>query len=325
LLVIGYAQDSIVNQRLPGVTVDTWTKAIPESRDRGQSRALVWVVGPLLVAACLPMVVLSMHPQNAGYWALRAGIVSLTFAAVVWVLRAATPLAASFGGMICFLVTIGTERLVRLAEMNSALMALMTLFVLTFLAGKLGRSRTIASAIKMTDTMEERRGRSASQVLANLGAAGLLSAAGLYSLLDKFAPRRELLSPSVLLVRVALLGCLAEATADTVSSEIGAAFGGRPFLLTTFRRVDPGTDGAVSLTGTLAGSIAAALVVTVGIWSMGLTLREGLAAFLGGVAGLIFDSFLGATVERRGWIGNDWVNFLSTIVGGAVAWALATV
>ena len=223
------------------------------------------------------------------------------------------------------MVTIGTERLVRLAEVNSALMPLMTLFVLTFLAGKLGRSRTIASAITMTGTMEERRGRSASQVLANLGAAGLLSAAGLYCLLDKFAPRGGLLSSSVFLVRVALLGCLAEATADTVSSEIGAAFGGRPFLLTTFRRVAPGTDGAVSLTGTLTGSIAAALVVAVGIWSMGQTLREGLAAFLGGIAGLIFDSFLGATVERRGWIGNDWVNFLSTIVGGAVAWALATV
>jgi uncharacterized protein (TIGR00297 family) len=126
-------------------------------------------------------------------------------------------------------------------------------------------------------------------------------------------------------MRVALLGVLAEATADTVSSEIGAAFGGRPFLLTTFREADPGTDGAVSLLGTLAGCVGAATVVAVGIWSMGLTLREGLAAFLGGVAGLIFDSFLGATVERRGWLGNDWVNFLSTIVGGAVAWAVAAV
>ncbi len=305
--------------------VDTWTKAIPENRDRWQSLLLLWVIGPTLIAGSLPMAVLSLHPHHAGNWALRAGIISLTFAVLVWVLRAATPLAAFVGGLICCLVTVATEQIAGSAELHSGLMPLMTLFVLTLLAGKLGRRRTRARAIKMTYTIEERRGRSASQVLANLGAAGLLSAAGLDGLLDRFAPPGGLLSPSFFLMRVALLAVLAEATADTVSSEIGAAFGGRPFLLTTFRREEPGTDGAVSLTGTLAGSIAAALVVAVGIWSMGLTLREGLAAFLGGVAGLVFDSFLGATVERRGWIGNDWVNFLSTIVGGAVAWALAAV
>ncbi len=126
-------------------------------------------------------------------------------------------------------------------------------------------------------------------------------------------------------MRVALLACLAEATADTVSSEIGAAFGGRPFLITTFRRVEPGTDGAVSLLGTVAGCLGAGFVVAVGMWSMGLPLREGLTAFVGGIAGLMFDSFLGATVERRGWLGNDWVNFLSTIAGGVVAWWLASI
>ena len=124
-------------------------------------------------------------------------------------------------------------------------------------------------------------------------------------------------------MRIALLGALAEATADTVSSEIGAAFGGRPYLLTTFRRVDSGTDGAVSLLGTVAGSVAAALVVAIGSWSLGLTLRDGSAAFTGGLAGLFFDSLLGATLERRGWLGNDWVNFLSTVVGGLVAWTVA--
>ncbi len=307
--------------------METWTKAIPEGRDRWQSALLVWVVGPLLIAGCLPMVLLSLHPHNAGYWALRAGIVSLTFASAVWALRAATPLAAFFGGAICLLVTVGTERSARSAELNSGLMPLFGLFVLTFLAGKVGRAKTraVSGAVRMAESREERRGRSASQILANLGAPGLVSATGHYGLLDRFVAPGGIISPSIFPMRVALLACLAEATADTVSSEIGAAFGGRPFLITTFRRVEPGTDGAVSLLGTVAGCLGAGFVVALGMWSMGLPLREGLTAFVGGIAGLMFDSFLGATVERRGWLGNDWVNFLSTIAGGVVAWWLASI
>ena len=42
---------------------------------------------------------------------------------------------------------------------------------------------------------------------------------------------------------------------------------------------------------------------------------------LAGCAGLFFDSLLGATVERRGWLGNDLVNFASTVFAAVVAYA----
>jgi uncharacterized protein (TIGR00297 family) len=119
-----------------------------------------------------------------------------------------------------------------------------------------------------------------------------------------------------------MLAALCEATADTVSSEIGTAFGGRPVLLATLRRVDPGTDGAVSLVGTAGGTIAAALVAAVGIWSLRLSVLDAAIAFAGGIAGLFFDSLLGATVERKGWLGNDLVNFASTVFGVLVALGL---
>ena len=45
------------------------------------------------------------------------------------------------------------------------------------------------------------------------------------------------------------------------------------------------------------------------------------AVFLAACAGLVFDSVLGATVERKGWLGNDLVNFASTVFAAAVAWA----
>jgi uncharacterized membrane protein len=60
-----------------------------------------------------------------------------------------------------------------------------------------------------------------------------------------------------------------------------------------------------------------------------LTLRlngaEAVCAVLGAIAGFFVDSLLGATVERRGWINNDAVNFLSTLAAALVAillWAL---
>jgi uncharacterized membrane protein len=42
-------------------------------------------------------------------------------------------------------------------------------------------------------------------------------------------------------------------------------------------------------------------------------------AFAAGVLGLFFDSLLGATVERKGWFGNDLVNFASTAFAAAIA------
>ena len=118
---------------------------------------------------------------------------------------------------------------------------------------------------------------------------------------------------------VCVLSALAEATADTVSSEIGQAFGGTPFMLTTLRRVPPGTDGAISLYGTLAGIAAAALVASTGAPALGMSPTECLVAFAAGVAGLFFDSLLGATIERKGWINNDLVNFTSTAFAAALA------
>jgi len=118
-----------------------------------------------------------------------------------------------------------------------------------------------------------------------------------------------------------MLAALTEATADTVSSEIGQAFGGRPFMLTTLRRVPPGNDGAITLVGTLAGIAGAAIIAAVGAPAMGMSARECLVAFVAGVLGLFFDSLLGATMERRGWLGNDLVNFSSTAFAAVVSLA----
>jgi uncharacterized protein (TIGR00297 family) len=93
-------------------------------------------------------------------------------------------------------------------------------------------------------------------------------------------------------------------------------------MITTLREVDPGTDGAISVAGTLTGVVAAAVVAAAGAFA----LRGGRTMFAvscaGGVFGLLFDSLLGANLEQRGWLNNNAVNFLSTAAAAAFALGL---
>ena len=96
-------------------------------------------------------------------------------------------------------------------------------------------------------------------------------------------------------------------------------------MMTSGQQAEPGADGAISAAGTLAGLAAGALVALAGT----LALRGGPTLFwvscAGGVFGLFFDSLLGATLERRGWLNNDAVNFLSTASAAAFALAMLAV
>jgi uncharacterized protein (TIGR00297 family) len=235
--------------------------------------------------------------------------VSTVLALLVWLARAATPSAALTGGLVTLVLTLaplsssGAEG----RPFYSALPPLLALFVLTFSATKFGRARK-----EQLGVAEEKTGRNAAQVAANLGVAGLAAATALsHPLPGQF-------------YAVMVTAALAEATSDTLASELGEILGGTPFLLTTLRRVAPGSDGAVSLAGTVAGVSGAALVVLVAFFSLRLSPGPALCAGLGAIAGLFFDSLLGATAERWGWLNNDAVNSLSTLAASGIALAALT-
>jgi uncharacterized protein (TIGR00297 family) len=118
---------------------------------------------------------------------------------------------------------------------------------------------------------------------------------------------------------LALAGAFATAAADTVSSEVGKAFGRRTFLITTLRPVPRGTDGAVSLEGTLAGFAAGLALGGLGA-GLGLYGAYGAAAVaLAALIATTLESLVGATVERRGLLDNDAVNFLASLAGALLA------
>jgi uncharacterized protein (TIGR00297 family) len=222
---------------------------------------------------------------------------TLFFAVLGRVVRGVTTGGAVAGAAVCFAL-LWVEGLAGFA-------GLLTVFVLTWVATRFGYAHK-----QQLGTAEARAGRTALQVLANLGTSA--ACAILYATLW---PDRRLL--------VAMAAALAEAAADTVSSELGQAVGGTPWLITTWQKVEPGTDGAVTLAGTMDGATAAIAVALVFVLTQILSWRLFAVCAGAGVAGMIFDSLLGATLERRHWLGNNAVNFASTIVAAGLAFLLA--
>lgn len=234
---------------------------------------------------------------------LVAFIFGVLLALLTWKLRAATLAASLAGGWFTVVLYLATPGL------QTALWPLLALLLLTLGATRFGRARKQQLGIA-----ESPGGRNVAQVAANLGPAVLAAVALILNGLS-FLP----LAFNAEFMQIALAAALAEAAADTLSSELGEVLGGEPRLLTTFRRVAAGTDGAVSMEGTLAGLVAGGIVAAVASVAFSLSPPEGAAVALAAVAGLFIDSLLGALFERRGWLNNDAVNFLSGIAAGVLA------
>src|SRR5260370_28990625 len=177
---------------------------------------------------------------------------------------------------------------------------LLVVFAITLGATRLGSDRK-----QQLRSAERADGRSASQVVANLGIAAVAVA----------------LAPAGWPVYA--LAALAEAAADTASSEIGMAFPGETVLITSWQRVPAGMDGGISLRGTAAAVAAAAVIAAIGRVAGPVTGHHASIVVYAGFLGTLVDSVLGALLERRGWINNGVVNLLSTAAAVGIAWLMA--
>ncbi|MBD2463835.1 TIGR00297 family protein [Oscillatoria sp. FACHB-1407] len=138
------------------------------------------------------------------------------------------------------------------------------------------------------------------------------------------------LSPVVVLQRLVLLlvlgyvASMSTKLSDTCASEVGKAYGKRTFLITTLKPVPRGTEGAVSLEGTLAGIAGSAAIATVA-WVVGLISPIGIpicmaAAFIA----TTIESVIGATLQSKfEWLTNELVNVVNTLIGAIAAILIA--
>jgi uncharacterized protein (TIGR00297 family) len=180
---------------------------------------------------------------------------------------------------------------------------MLTSFFIMGTAATSWRKKEKGAAAQTTRTM--------SQVLANGGVAAL---AGLGIIF--FPAFRQPLE-------LAMAGSLASATADTLSSELGMVYGRRYYNILTWKPDQRGLDGVVSIEGLLIGIVGSAVIALLYAASHGWHIGSWII-ILSGTVGNLVDSLLGASLERKGFIGNDMVNFLNTLAAGVLAAVLAT-
>ncbi len=113
--------------------------------------------------------------------------------------------------------------------------------------------------------------------------------------------------------------------ADTTSSEVGKAYGKRTFLITTGQPVAAGTEGAISLEGTVRGWLLAIAMTGLGsiVGAQGLGWPWWVACASGAIAATTFESWLGVVLQPRlAWLSNELVNGIQTTVAALLAVAV---
>ena len=221
-------------------------------------------------------------------------MIAIGFALVARFMGAVTDGGALAGILVAFVLM--------LAAGFAGFIPLLVLFLLTVISTRWGYARK-----QRLGVAERRRGRTGAQVIANLGVAAACALPAIW-----YAELQQLLLAGS-------MAALAEAAADTVSSELGQATARGAYMITDFRDVPIGTNGAISVEGTISGCLAACIVSWVSAATGVLDWRWTLVIAFAGIGGMFLDSIMGATWENAGKMGNNAVNFVSTVLAADAA------
>jgi uncharacterized protein (TIGR00297 family) len=169
---------------------------------------------------------------------------------------------------------------------------------------------------------EQRSGARGPENVWGSALVGTICALGSFGLVLAGQP----LSPWVRLLQLGYVASLSTKLSDTCASEVGKAYGQRTFLITTLKPVPRGTEGAVSLEGTVAGLVAS-LAIALGGWGVGMISPIGLLwCVIAAFVATNLESVIGATLQSQWrWLTNEVVNIINTLIGAIVAILLGLV
>ena len=200
--------------------------------------------------------------------------------------------------------------------------ALLAFFIIGSAATKLGYARKARAGL----AQEGGGRRGFSHAFSNVGVAAICAVA--VSRLARSAYGATELELLPLFMGIA---ALATAAADTTASEVGQLIGRRAFLPLTLRRVAVGTEGAISIEGTVAGLLGGFAVAVAGTLAVDRMFQE-LVAFDWSMVGLVtLCAFAGSYLESiaGSWnrrqtrpIPNGVLNFFNTAAGAMLFYIL---
>ena len=258
--------------------------------------------------------------------------VILSIGLLLWLLSEVTVTPSTVDVAIALVVTVAVGYLsyaLETASVEGMLTGVFLAFVAIVLGGYAWFAVMIAffgiGGLSTKYRFEEKQARGVAE--GNDGARGSANVLGnatvaLASVFGYAAADAGLIDIAPLLFLFAFAGSLSTALADTLSSEIGSVFDD-PRLITTFKRVEPGTDGAVTWQGELAGGIGAGTIgLLTGLLFASIGTTGSIVVVVAGIAGMTVDSLVGATLEGT-YLANQSVNFLATLSGGLVGVGLA--
>lgn len=227
---------------------------------------------------------------------LTGAVVSLPLALIVWKRGSVTSGGALIGVIFAGVIYAGVYL--------AGLAVLFTALVLTLVSSRAGHEKKVALGIA-----EERGGRrGAGNIIANclVGTIGAAIEAWWYGW-------------GADLNAALFVAGIAAGASDTVASEIGKAWGGQPRSFPTFRSVPPGTPGAISITGTIAGAVAAALITLPAALMWLVPSEFVLPIVVACTGGAFVESALATHFEARNLIGNNVLNLINTATAGLTA------
>tara|TARA_Y100000589_G_scaffold73081_1_gene66113 strand:+ start:2714 stop:3436 length:723 start_codon:yes stop_codon:yes gene_type:complete len=122
------------------------------------------------------------------------------------------------------------------------------------------------------------------------------------------------------LLKIGFAASFAAKLADTFGSEIGKRFGRNTFLITSFKRVKKGSEGGISLEGTLA-SLVGSIIMSWVMYSLEIIMLKSqfIIVSISGFMATIFESFIGAKFQDRFNLSNEFVNSLQTGISSIFA------
>tara|TARA_Y100001970_G_C14118093_1_gene794757 strand:- start:254 stop:997 length:744 start_codon:yes stop_codon:yes gene_type:complete len=135
-----------------------------------------------------------------------------------------------------------------------------------------------------------------------------------------FAVMVKLNFANLLFYKIGFAASFAAKLADTFGSEIGKRFGENTYLITSFRKVDRGTEGGVSLEGTIASALGAIVMSsTMLTLSIITTNHQFVIVSISGFLATISESIIGAKFQEKYKLSNELVNAIQTSIASTIA------